>query len=111
MELKTTSTDKKSITIEIIGESETIINPIVQKLLGDEHVDYAECITEHPLPANPKIFVKMKKGDAKDAVKRAVKAIMKDIDDFESAMSEISPAAAPAKNEEESEKKKKEKKK
>ncbi len=111
MEIKTTSTDKKSLTIEVIGESETIINPIIQKLLDDEHVDYAECITEHPLLANPKIFVRMKKGDAKDAVKRAVKAITKDIDDFESAMGEMTISAAPAKKEESDEKKKKEKKK
>lgn len=109
MELKTTSTDKKSLSIEVIGESETIINPIIQKLLADDEVDYAECITEHPLLSSPKIFIKMKKGDAKDAVKRAVKAVMKDIDAFESAMEEIAPAAAPAKKEEGEEKKKKKK--
>ena len=109
MELKTTSPDKKSLMIEVIGESETIINPIIQKLLLEEDVDYAECIVDNPLLSSPKIFVKMKKGDAKDAVKRAVKAVMKDIDAFESAIGEIAPAEAPAKKEEGEDKKKKKK--
>lgn len=91
MELKISSGDKNSITIEVIGENETVLNPILQKLLADKTVDYAEVIREHPLLSNPKIYIKMKNGNPKDALRGALKSLLTELEDFENAVESVLP--------------------
>ncbi len=79
------STDNE-LEIEIVGENETLLNPIKQALLADKDVEFAEYIIEHPLLATPKIFLRTK-GKVKPPVvlKRTIKSLVGEFDAFEDA--------------------------
>ena len=72
------------LEVEILGENETLLNPIKQALLLDKDVEVAEYIIEHPLLTIPKIFLRTT-GTAKPAVvlKRTVKKLIDEFDAFE----------------------------
>ena len=86
MELKVLSLTDNELEIEVVGENETLLNPIKQALLADKDVDFAEYIIEHPLLSRPKIFVRTR-GKTKPQVvlKRAMKSLIADYDAFEDA--------------------------
>ncbi len=91
MEIRTLDSSKDSLEIEVLGENETLLNPIKVKLLADEDVDLAEYIIEHPFLSNPKIYIRTKKGEPSAALKRALKALHKECKDFEKALDEVAP--------------------
>ena len=82
MEIRLISKEKNSMEIEIIGEDETLLEPLKQKLLEDKNVELATYLTGHPMLENPKIFVKVKSGKPQSAFKTAAKALSKEYDDF-----------------------------
>jgi DNA-directed RNA polymerase subunit L len=86
MEMRVLHSDKNELEIEVLGENETLLNPIKQALLGDKDVDFAEYIIAHPQLSVPKIFLRTK-GSAKPetVLKRTVKAVVKEYDAFEDA--------------------------
>lgn len=65
MELSVTQKSKKSITLEIVNPDDTVIYPLISRLLKDKRVEDARYITGHPLLDKPKISVKVKEGDPK----------------------------------------------
>ncbi|MEA3202585.1 MAG: DNA-directed polymerase subunit, partial [Thermoplasmata archaeon] len=70
--------------IEVLGENETLLNPIKQALLADKDVDFAEYIIEHPSLSTPKIFLRTKGKTKPDAVlKRTIKNLVAEFDGFE----------------------------
>ena len=81
MELKLLNKTKNSIEIEIVGEDETLLYPLQQKLIQDNSVEYATYIMGHPLLASPKIVVKVKEGKPQNALKRAAKALANEYKD------------------------------
>jgi DNA-directed RNA polymerase subunit L len=84
MQLNVLSKTDNEMEIEVIGENETLLNPIKQALLGEKDVDFAEYIIEHPSLSVPKIFLRTK-GKAKPEVvlKRVVKNLIAEFDGFE----------------------------
>lgn len=86
MELRVLSHEKNELEIEVLGENETLLNPIKQALLADKDVEFAEYIIEHPILSVPKIFLRTK-GSAKPAtvLKRTIKTVVKEFDAFEDA--------------------------
>ena len=84
MELRALSLTDKEMEIEVLGENETFLNPIKQKLLQDKDVDIAEYVIEHPFLAIPRIYFRTR-GAGKPAVvlKRTIKTLLKDYKDFE----------------------------
>ena len=48
MELKKIRKTSKELELEVIGENETMLNPITEILLKNKNVDYASYITDHP---------------------------------------------------------------
>jgi len=81
MEIIVKKETDKEIEFEIIGEK-TILNPLKQKLLGNKDVDYAGWNTGHPLLANPEFYVRVKKGNAREVVRKAIKDLKNDIEDI-----------------------------
>ena len=84
MQLKVLSNQGNEMEIEVIGENETLLNPIKQALLADKDVEFAEYIIEHPTLSTPKIFLRTKGKAKPDAVlKRTIKNLIAEFDGFE----------------------------
>ncbi len=86
MELRVLTQTANELEVEILGENETLLNPLKQALLADKDVDFAEYIIEHPTLSVPKIFLRTK-GSAKPVtvLKRTLKSLIADFDTFEDA--------------------------
>jgi len=82
MEVKLLKKDKNSIELEIIGEDETLLEPLKQKLLEDPDVQIATFLTGHLLLENPKLYVKVKDGKPQAAFKRASKALSNEFEEL-----------------------------
>lgn len=92
MDLKPITVTATELEVELIGENETILNPIKVKLLADPDVEMAEYIFEHPFLSNPSIFIRTKKGEPMAALKRALKGLEKEFKDFQKALDGVVPA-------------------
>lgn len=85
MEIKTLVKTSKQLEIEIIGENETLLNPLVQVLLKNDEVDFASIIAEHPLAPSRKLYIRLKTGAKKeplDLLKKAVTQVSGEVADF-----------------------------
>ena len=82
MELKTFKKTKTELDLEVIDENETILNPITHILSENEDVEYAACMTDHPLSNKRRLFIRMKKGSPDEALKKAVKYLDDEIKKF-----------------------------
>ena len=74
---------EKEVRIEIEGEDHTLLAPLTSKLLENEKVDLATYNIQHTLMSNPVLYVKMKEGDAIEAVKSAAASLASDFEEFE----------------------------
>lgn len=92
MDLKPVNVTEHELEVELIGENETILNPIKVRLLADDDVEMAEYIFEHPFLSNPSVYIRTKKGDPLSALKRALKGLQKDYKDFMKAVDGATPA-------------------
>ena len=81
MELKIKKESKKEMEFEIIKEK-TILNPLKEKLLEYDGVEYAEWRIEHPLTSNPEFYVRVKKGNVREILKKAMGEIRQELDDL-----------------------------
>ena len=86
MELNVLSHSKNELEVEVLGENETLLNPIKQALLADKDVDFAEYIIEHPQLSVPKVFLRTK-GNVKPetVLKRTIKNVIGTFDEFQDA--------------------------
>ena len=66
MEARVIKENEKGIEIELIGEGHTFCNALRDALNSHKKVDYATYKIEHPLLANPKIYVRTKVKVSKD---------------------------------------------
>lgn len=82
MELKTIRKTKTELEIEITGEDETILHPITHILLQNKDVEYASCMADNPLAPKKRLFIRVKKGDPEDILKKAVKYLEDEIKQF-----------------------------
>ena len=82
MELKTIKKTTKELEIEIIGENETILNPITEVLLQNDDVDYASYLADHPESPKRRLYIRVTKGKPEDALKKAVKQLEDEVKIF-----------------------------
>jgi DNA-directed RNA polymerase subunit L len=82
MELKTLKKTTKELEIEIIGETETLLNPITEVLLEYDDVDYATYMSDHPESKKRRLYIRVKKGKPVDVLKKAVKQLEDEIKSF-----------------------------
>lgn len=93
MELRALSLTDREMEIEVLGENETFLNPIKQRLLADKDVDIAEYVIEHPFLSIPRVYFRTKGGAKPQVVlKRTIKALLKDYKDFEDSFQRALPA-------------------
>ena len=79
MEIKLLTKSKNELEFEVIGEK-TILNPLKYQLLEDTKVTLADWRIDHPLLANPRFFLKVKEGNPKTILLKAIGALQKDTD-------------------------------
>ena len=106
MELEKIKKTSKEIELEITGENETMLNPITEKLLQNEDVDYASYIADHPESNKRRLYIRVKKGEPIDLLKKAIKQVETELKDFEKKFSEKAPIKTKSKSKSKSKKSK-----
>jgi DNA-directed RNA polymerase subunit L len=79
MELNLISKDKKSVVIEFTEVKETLVHPLVDRLLADKDVIFAAYKTGHPQLDKPKLTVKTQKFKPETAVKKAADSLSDEV--------------------------------
>lgn len=79
MELNLISKDKKSVVIEFTDVKETLVHPLVDRLLADKDVLFAAYKTGHPQLDRPKLTVKTQRVNPETAVKKAADSLSDDV--------------------------------
>jgi len=82
MELKTIKKTAKELELEVIGENETLLNPITEVLLEYKDVDYASYISDHPESNKRRLYIRVKQGKPEEILKKAVKQLEDEIKTF-----------------------------
>jgi DNA-directed RNA polymerase subunit L len=90
MELKTIKKSAKELELEITGETETLLNPITEVLLEFNDVDYASYLSDHPESNKRRLYIRVKKGDPVEILKKAVKQLEDEIKTFSKSFEEKS---------------------
>jgi DNA-directed RNA polymerase subunit L len=83
MKLEKIKKTSKELELEITGENETMLNPITEKLLENDDVDYASYIADHPESNKRRLYIRVKKGEPIDMLKKALKEVESELKDFE----------------------------
>lgn len=83
MDVRVMSKGDKSLEVELVGENETLLNLLKQRLLASPDVESATFIIGHPLLDQPKLFVQVRKGKPETALKAAAKEVREELDKFE----------------------------
>ncbi len=89
MEIKLESFEDKVLKFWVYGEDHTLLNALRSKLLEMPEVEYAYYRFDHPLKRNPLFVVRVKEGDPREAVKKAIEALLKEAEDFRKQVNEV----------------------
>ncbi len=90
MELITIKKSAKELELEIVGETETLLNPITEVLLEYDDVDYASYLSDHPESNKRRLYIRVKKGNPVEILKKAVKQLEDEIKTFSKSFQEKS---------------------
>lgn len=82
MEIRVLRKDSDSMLVEFVGETHTLTNLIREELWNDSNVLEAAEVKEHPYLSEPKIFLRVKKGDPKKALAKALERIERKVEEF-----------------------------
>jgi DNA-directed RNA polymerase subunit L len=86
MEMRLVSKSNNKMEIEFIGENDTLLNLLKQKLLQDPAVETATYILGHPYLDNPLFVVETKNGKPDQALKTAAKELRGQFDELETLL-------------------------
>ncbi len=86
MELRLVSKSGNKIEIEFIGENDTLLNLLKQKLLSDPTVETATYVMGHPYLDNPLFVVETRSGKPEAAIKNAAKELRGQFDELETLL-------------------------
>jgi len=67
---------EKSALIEVREETFTLTSAIEEQLWEDKNIVEAASFREHPYLSEPKIWVRVKKGDVKEALEKAAESLI-----------------------------------
>ncbi len=82
MELKTIKKTAKELELEITGENETMLNPIIEVLFKNKDVDFATYMADHSESPKRRLFIRVKQGKPEDALAKAVKQLQDEVKEF-----------------------------
>lgn len=83
VEVKVEKKGKNSVEVEFVDEDVAIAEAIKSFLLGEENVDFAAVVKEHPEVGHPRLILRMKKGEPLSAAKKAVAKVGKAIEELQ----------------------------
>lgn len=86
MEMRLVNKTNNRMEIEFIGENDTLLNLLKQRLLLDPSVKMATYIIGHPYLDNPKFIVETETGKPDAAIKNAAKELRAQFDEFETLL-------------------------
>ena len=95
MEIKKLKETTNQLEIEIKGENETLLNPIVQELIKDKEVEYASIETDHPNAPYRRLYIRLNKGSKskpKKILENAIKQVDKVTQEFKKEMEKMLPS-------------------
>ncbi|MFO8132636.1 MAG: DNA-directed RNA polymerase subunit L [Thermoplasmatota archaeon] len=87
MEVKVIEETDDEFVFEVIAEK-TILNPLKERLLTHEKVDYAGWNVAHPLLANPRFTLRVNEGNPRDIVVTAIREMQEDITSLKEQLEE-----------------------
>ena len=85
MEIKIISKSKQTLEIEFANEDSTLVNPLKERLMLHDNVDYAEAIQEHPQISKHGLFIRVKSGDPVDTLAKVVNELRGEVKNFRTA--------------------------
>lgn len=74
--------EKDMMEIEVTGENDTLLAPLLTELLADDKVDFATYRRSHLQLDNPVLVVRVVEGKPQMALKRAAKALANEFKEF-----------------------------
>lgn len=83
VEVRLVNKTDKSIEVEVVGENETLLNVLKQRLLHAPDVESATYLIGHPLLDQPRLFLQVRKGKPEAVLKAAAKELREELDKFE----------------------------
>ena len=86
MEMRLVSKTNNRLEIEFIGENDTLLNLLKQRLLTDPAVEIATYIMGHPYLDNPTFVLETKNGKPEAALKNAAKDLRQALDELETQL-------------------------
>ncbi len=89
MEAKVLIKEKNTLELELVGMDQSLAQLLAEKLNQDKKVEFAASKMEHPLIGSPKIFVKVKSGDAGKLVLEKLGEIKKEVSEFRKELLDI----------------------
>lgn len=69
MELRLLEKEKKRLRLEVVNPDDTVLYPLVSRLLKDKRVQDARYITGHPHLDRPTLLVEVKQGQPQKVLK------------------------------------------
>ncbi|MFN3804966.1 MAG: DNA-directed RNA polymerase subunit L [Pyrobaculum sp.] len=78
--------DGSYLELKARGETYTLFSPLVEYLSNDPDVEYVQLDVDHPLLENIHFKLKVRRGHPLEAVGRAIKAIIADIEELEKGL-------------------------
>ena len=94
MEIKKIKHTSSELLIEVKGENETLLNPIVQELLKINDVEYASIETDHPNAPYRRLFIRLVKGSKSDpltVLDTSIKQVKKVTKDYRTELEKALP--------------------
>ncbi|MFN7106012.1 MAG: DNA-directed RNA polymerase subunit L [Pyrobaculum sp.] len=75
--------DDRYLELKAKGETYTLFSPLVEYLANDPDVEYVQLDVDHPLLENTYFKLKVRRGHPLEAVEKAIKTILADIEELE----------------------------
>lgn len=83
LQMEVVTLTDKYLELKVKGETYTLFSPLVEYLSSDPDVEYVQFDVDHPLQENAHFKLKVRRGTPLEAVERAVKAVLADIEELE----------------------------
>jgi DNA-directed RNA polymerase subunit L len=82
MELTIVNKTENEISLEVAGESHTLLNTLKTALLNNTHVEIATYDIKHPTISEPVLFVRTDGADPIEVIKKASEELVRECDEF-----------------------------
>ncbi|MEW6721686.1 MAG: RpoL/Rpb11 RNA polymerase subunit family protein [Candidatus Micrarchaeota archaeon] len=89
MDVKVLVNEKNVLEMELTGVDQSLAQLLAEKLSGEKDVEFASYKMEHPLLAEPKLYVRTKKGEPGKLVLEKLEELKKEVSEFREQFRDI----------------------